>query len=201
MTGVARVSRLPSGPGGPQHLQAGYQTERVQSARAVHDACSAILADGDMPSIKGVERHGIHPSTINRQRYKQIVHAAKARQGAFPNGMPEEEPNDLFRQMGERIAEGEWGPHGFWDEPQRMGGHARDDEAGRLALLARLAKSEAETAHLREQVTKAVAVAAKRGDTIKRQRKRIAELEEEVAELQMEPLEERKPQRWAEDGE
>ena len=106
------MKRLASGPLGPASTFATRRGQKVGSARAVIAACLAVLDDdGDpCPSIENVigAGRGFSRSTLNRKRYKPILHAAKARHAARAAGTWREGDDDALSRMEELVATGVW---------------------------------------------------------------------------------------------
>lgn len=214
-------TRLAAGPLGPSSTFGTRRGQKVRSAAAIIAACRAVLEAGEhRPSIRKVldNGSGFSETTLNRKRYKPILHAAQQRFDARANGEWAEGDEDWFASMEMLVAEG------YWVKPEKpsdatdpaeadldtgadpLGASAADDpaepaqlsplEAENAELRARLGRLEAEIVRRDGQLYHALQTCQLQSRTIRRQRQVIASLNDEIDTIQTEPWDPREQGQW-----
>ena len=217
---MTKRSNVAAGPLGPSSTFRTRRSQKVRSASAILAACREVLEPGgDRPSIANVlSVGGFSESTLHRQRYKPILHAAQMRFDARAAGKWDEGDEDWFSSMEAMAAEGHWvvptQPVPQPDEAEYASGCVNDTDEGvsgagcaqhpdqspleieKAALRARIAALDAEVQRRDEQLYHAVQTSQLFSRTIRMLRRRIVELSGEIDTLQTEPWDPREQGTW-----
>jgi len=217
------VDRLAAGPLGPSSTFKTRRGQKVRSASAIIDACRAVLEAGEFrPSIANVlgAGSGFSETTLNRKRYKPILHAAQQRFDARAAGLWTENEHDWFASMEELVVGDCWVAPA---RPAAIPGAEEDPTEGEAiaegcdtadasdppdlppssplevenaALRVRVEKLEAEIAQRDGQLYHAIQTCQLWSRTIRRLRAVVASLNGEIDTIQTEPWDPREQGTW-----
>jgi len=187
-------TRLPAGPGGPVSLRPMRLAQVDTTSMAIVEACDHLLSEGSRPTISQVVAiSGYSTSTVNRERYRSLLRAARACFDLMTSGMALEEARAIVgRSMppaADVLADG--------TKSQEI-----DDLVPQEVVQALAKKLEKLTAALErrdQQLEDALAAVASLRGTVAWHRARTAELQRQIDALSTDPLPARKPKRWSDD--
>lgn len=186
--------RLPAGPGGPASLRSTRAAQIDATSTAIIEACDHLLSEGSRPTISqvvAVSRYSA--STVNRERYRSLVRAARACFDLMESGMALTEARAIVgRSMPPAVEAAAGGT-----EPEEVADLVPREVA--LALMKKVERLTAELERRDRQLEDTLAAVASLRTTVAWHRTRTAELQRQIEALSNAPLPARKPKRWSDD--